>query len=243
MTALHHKPLLVPRPEPIPPLANGDHLTREEFERRYDAMPGLKNAELIEGVVRMPSPVRFFNHALPHTRLVTWMGTYDASTPGVLTGDNGSIRLDMDNMPQPDGAMLILPSHGGQAIISADDYVEKGPELVGEVSASTVSIDLHDKFRIYRRNQVREYIVWRVQQAAVDWFNLRHGQFERLEPDTNGIIRSEVFPGLWLDVPALVRFDLLAVRQVLQEGLASPEHAEFVQKLEDAFNSSSPTPS
>ncbi len=123
------------------PLENGDRLTREEFERRYDAMPGLKKAELIEGVVYMPSPVRHRRHGHPHTRLVTWLGNYETDTPGVEAGDNGSIRLDLDNEPQPDGFLIILPERGGQARISDDDYVEGAPELVAEVSSSSASID------------------------------------------------------------------------------------------------------
>src|SRR5437763_6954003 len=83
-----------------PPLENGDRLTREEFERRYDAMPDLKKAELIEGVVFMPSPVRIRRHSGPHADIGTWAGIYRAHTPGVGIGDNGSVRLDEDNMPQ-----------------------------------------------------------------------------------------------------------------------------------------------
>ena len=45
------------KPPRILPLEHGDHLTREEFERRYEAMPHVRKAELIEGVVYMPSPV------------------------------------------------------------------------------------------------------------------------------------------------------------------------------------------
>src|SRR2546430_8869026 len=91
---------LLPRPEAIPPLEPGDQLTREEFERRYDAMPQLKKAELIEGVVYMPSAVRWNKHAGRHPHLITWLGVYEANTPGVQVGDNGSIRMDLDNEPQ-----------------------------------------------------------------------------------------------------------------------------------------------
>src|SRR5207244_3175417 len=123
-----------PPAQPLP-LEPNDRLTRDEFERRYDAMPELKKAELIEGVVHMPSPVRWNRHARPHTRLVTWLGNYEAATPGVQAGDNGSLRLDLDNMPQPDAVLLIEPTRGGQAQFSSDDYVVGGPELVAEVSA------------------------------------------------------------------------------------------------------------
>jgi hypothetical protein len=216
----------------IPPLENGDFLTRDEFERRYDAMPGLKKAELIEGVVHMPSPVRWKHHASPDNSFHSWLGYYQAFTPGVEAGGNASLRLDLDNEPQPDGALLILPSHGGQAKFSEDDYVVGSPELLGEIAASTVSIDLHTKFRVYRRNGVCEYVVWRVEDEAIDWFVLRHGQYDRLTPDAAGIYRSEVFPGLWLESAAMVRGDMATVLKTLQEGIASPEHAEFVSKLQ-----------
>lgn len=216
----------------IPPLENGDSLTRAEFERRYHAMPNLKKAELIEGEVYMPSPVRFWRHGHPHTRLVTWLGTYETDTAGVAAGDNASIRLDLDNEPQPDGFLIILPESGGQVQISEDDYIEGAPELVAEVAASSASIDLGKKFHVYRRNGVREYIVWRVLDRQVDWYVNRDGHFEPVHPPADGILRSEVFPGLWLDAAALVRHDRKAVQATLQRGLDSAEHAEFVARLE-----------
>jgi hypothetical protein len=218
----------------IPSLEPGDQLTRDEFERRYDAMPHLKKAELLEGVVHMPSPVRWNRHATPHTDLMTWLGTYRAFTPGVQAGDNGSMRLDMDSEPQPDAAMIIEPSRGGRVQISPDDYVVGGPELVAEVAASSVSIDLTTKLRIYRRNQVQEYLVWRILEQSLDWFTLRNSQYERLLVNADGFYQSEVFPGLWLDAAALTRFEPAAVLLGLQKGLASPEHAAFVAKLDQA---------
>ena len=215
----------------LPPLEPGDRLTRPEFERRYEAMPHLKKAELIEGVVHMPSPVRHRRHGRPHLQLAGWLAAYEAGTPGVEASDNGTARLDLANEPQPDALLLIDPARGGQARISADDYVEGAPEWVGEVAASSVSIELNTKLAIYQRNGVLEYVVWRVLNRAIDWFLLRDGQFERLEPDAQGILRSTVFPGLWLDAAALVRGDLATVLAVLQQGLASPEHAAFVAQL------------
>jgi Uma2 family endonuclease len=215
----------------IPPLEQGDRLTRDEFERRYDAMPGLKKAELIEGEVYMPSPVRHRRHSHPHTRLVTWLGNYETATPGVEAGDNGSIRLDLDNEPQPDAYLIIQPECGGRVQISEDDYVEGAPELVGEVASSSVSYDLGKKLEVYRRSGVREYVVWRVLDRQVDWYVNRGGRFELVPPPANGIFRSETFPGLWLDATALVRRDGAAVQATLQQGLNSPEHADFVARL------------
>jgi hypothetical protein len=212
------------------PLEPGDRLSRAEFERRYDAMPNRRKAELIEGVVYMPSPTRLQRHARPDRHLSTWMGTYEAATPGVLGADNATVRLDLDNEPQPDDVLLIDPACGGQARISADDYIELAPELVGEISASTASIDLNLKFHVYRRTGVREYIVRRVLENAIDWFVLRDAQFERLAAGADGIFKSEVFPGLWLDAAALLRGDMQRVLH-LQEGTSTPDHAAFVTRL------------
>src|SRR5438045_1369951 len=113
-------------PEPpgrLPPLQPGDRLTRDEFERRYDAMPHLKKAELIDGVVHVPSPVRCEDHGEPHLSLVGCLFLYRARTPGVRGADNASVRLDLGNMPQPDAVLFISPDHGGQARIDEDDYV------------------------------------------------------------------------------------------------------------------------
>jgi Uma2 family endonuclease len=178
----------------------------------------------------MPSPVRAYKHGKPHFSLITWMGVYQASTPIVSGFDNATARLDLDNEPQPDAMLLIDPEFGGQAVISADDYVERSPDLVGEVPASSVSYDLHTKLNVYRRNGVREYVVWRVRDKQIDWFRLRSGAFELLKPDEIGILRSEVFPGLWLDPAALIRGDMARVCEVLQQGLASPEHAAFIKR-------------
>jgi Uma2 family endonuclease len=216
----------------VPPLENGDRLTRAEFERRYDAMPNLKKAELIEGEVFMPSPVRYERHSHPHTRLITWLGNYETDTPGVGAGDNGSIRLDLDNEPQPDGFLIIRPECGGHVRISEDDYIEGAPELVAEVSTSSVSYDLGKKKDAFRRNGVLEYVVWRVLDGKVDWYVNRAGRFELVTPPPDGILRSEAFPGLWLDAAALVRGDGAAVRAARQRGLDSPEHADFAARLE-----------
>src|SRR5207253_2034563 len=139
----------VPRPSIIPPLQNGDRLTRAEFERRYDATPGLKKAELLEGIVYMPpAAVSFMHHGSPHGKVLTILGTYSASTPGTEFGDNSSLRLDLENMPQPDACLIISPSHGGQAQIDEDDYITGAPELIGEIAASSVSYDLHVKLNV-----------------------------------------------------------------------------------------------
>jgi len=220
--------------EQVPLLVNGDRLTRDEFERRYAGMPEVKKAELIEGVVYMPSPIRSEQHGSPHFDLVTWLGTYRATTPGLEGDDNTTLRLDLDNELQPDAILRIDEKLGGQCRVVRDGYLEGAPELIAEVTASTASYDLHDKKNAYRRNGVREYVVWRVLDGEIDWFALRKGQYERMLPDESGLVRSEVFPGLWLDPGALVRRDMAAVLKRVQEGLESPEHVEFVERLTQA---------
>jgi hypothetical protein len=231
MATATSKPVTLPE-ELIPPLENGDHLTRDEFERRYEAMPRLKKAELIEGVVYLPSPARLRHHGSPQIHLATWLGCYEATTPGVEGADNATVRLDELNEPQPDAVLLLDPARGGQVRISDDDFIEGAPEMVAEVSASRVSIDLGIKLQVYQRFGAREYLVWRVRDREIDWFLLRGRRFQRLKPTPDGLLRSKVFPGLWLNPEAMVQGDLARVLAVVQEGVASPEHATFVTKLQ-----------
>ena len=213
----------------IPPLENGDKLTRAEFERRYHAMPNLKKAELIEGVVYVASPVRAKQHGKPHARIMGWLIAYEAATPGVEALDNTTVLLDTDNEPQPDALLRI--ETGGQSRINKDDYVEGAPELIVEIAASSASYDLHEKLKVYRRNQVQEYLIWRVYDYQFDWFRLQQGEYIQLQPNADNIICSQIFPGLWLDKIALLGGDLGKVLTVVQQGLASPEHEDFISKL------------
>lgn len=212
----------------LPPLEQGDRLTRAEFHRRYAAMPRLKKAELIEGVVHMPSPVRHTTHGRPHALILTWLGAYYAATPGADFGDNATVILDAENEVQPD-ALLRLRS--GQSVLNADGYIEGAPELIVEVAASSVSYDLHDKLPVYRRNQVREAVIWQVHDRRIDWFHLEEGVYAPLQADADGVIRSRVFPGLWLAVPAMLAEDLATVLTVLQQGVARDEHARFIAQI------------
>lgn len=218
----------------VPPLENGDRLTCMEFERRYNFMAHLKKAELVEGVVYMASPLRFEPHAEPHADLIIWLGNYKVATPGVRLGDNPTVRLDLDNEPQPDAVLLIDSNAGGQSYLGEDGYIEGAPELVAEIAASSAAIDLGDKLRAYRRNGVLEYIVWQVFDQRIDWFSLQNGDYVPLLLEEDGIIRSCVFPGLWLDVAAMLNGNMLQVLTVLQAGINSAEHLVFVQQLADA---------
>lgn len=214
-----------------PALESGDRLAREEFERRYHAMPEVKKAELIRGVVYMGLPVRFGQHGQPHARLLTWLGMYTAFTTGVGLGDNVTVRLEVDTEPQPDALLRIEPEAGGNSRISADDYIEGAPELVAEIASSTASYDLHDKMAAYCRAGVQEYLVWRVYDEQIDWFTLRDGAYSRLTPDESGVIASRVFPGLRLTVVALLAGDMEPVVEELQKGLQTAEHAAFAARL------------
>jgi Uma2 family endonuclease len=215
----------------IPPLESGDRLTRQEFERRYYAMPNTKKAELIEGIVYMASPLRFKSHGKPHGNLIIWLGTYKVSTPGIELGDNATVRLDLDNEVQPDVVLVIDEQLGGQTRITEDDYIEGAPELIAEVAASSAAKDLYDKKRVYRRNGVKEYIVWQVFDNQLDWFVLENGEYITLKPDAEGIIKSRNFPGLWLDTSALLTGEMTQVVAVLQQGLNSEAHQTFIQQL------------
>ncbi|MDJ1181817.1 Uma2 family endonuclease [Roseofilum casamattae] len=203
----------------LPPLENGDKLTRSEFERRYNAMPRVKKAELIEGIVYIASAPRAKFHGKPHAHIMAWLGVYEAATPGVETLDNATVRLDTNNEPQPDALLRIETE--GQSTISDDDYVEGAPELIVEIAASSASLDLNQKRNVYCCHKVREYLVWRTYDNALDWFCWQNGEYVRLNPDADGIFRSVVFPGLWLPKDALLAGNLARVLEVLQEGIAT----------------------
>ncbi len=216
-----------------PPLEVGDRLTRAEFERRWKVMPDVKKAELIEGVVYMPTAVRYRRHGLPHTVLSHWLQSYVLATPGTEAADNSSIRLDNDNEPQPDLLLRLDRSLGGQSWEDDEGYLRGVPELTAEITASSASYDLHQKLQVYRRHGIREYVVWRTFDMEIDWFVLREGNYERLVADAEGLLKSLVFPGLWLDATSLLRNDLAAAVAAANRGLASPEHAEFVSRLQE----------
>jgi Uma2 family endonuclease len=214
----------------LPPLEAGDHLDQRTFHARYEAMPEDVRAELIGGVVYMPSPLKP-RHGRMHTKVIRWLSEYEEATPGTEALDNTTDILGPDSEPQPDACLLILPEKGGQTRENEDGYLEGPPELIAEVASSTESYDLHSKKRDYERAGVKEYVVIALRQARVFWFISRHGKFEELAPEPDGILRSEVFPGLWLDPAALLRRDSPRLLEVLRQGLATPEHAAFVAKL------------
>ena len=222
-----HPPSVAAR---VPVLENGERLTRCEFERRYAAWPDIRKAELIEGVVHMPSPVRLMEHAEPHAAIQGVLLYYSAFTPAVRVADNATVRLDLDNEPQPDVLLRLDEEAGGQSRVSDDGYLEGAPELVAEIAASSASIDMHDKLRVYRRNGVREYIVWRTRDARIDWFDLVDAEYHPLPCDEQGVIESRIFPGLRLAANALLAGDVAGALAEVDKGIGSPEHRQFVAR-------------
>ncbi len=214
----------------LPPLENGDHLDQRTFHERYLAMPPDVRAELIGGVVFMSSPQKR-RHGKHHFKLDLWLGLYENDTPGVEGVTNTTQVLADDSEPQPDSCLFILPELGGQVREDEKGYLNGAPEWVGEISDSTESIDLNAKKRDYESAGVREYMVVAVRTKQVFYFIRRRGKFKELAPDTDGILRSEIFPGLWLDPEALLACNGKRLIATLRKGLASPEHVAFVAKL------------
>src|SRR5436309_7822789 len=216
---------------PDPPLLlNGDHLAVPEFERRYWAMPEIKKAELIEGIVVMSPPISNL-HAETHGMLGAHLSQYARATPGVSLGLNASVRLDGKNEYQPDALLRIQSGKVSRSKIGPDGLLEGGPEFVAEIAVSSAAYDLHEKKAVYQRCLVPEYFVWLVVDSQIHWFALEQGDYIELKPRLDGIIRSHIFPGLWLDVRALLAGDEGKVSRVLEKGLRSAEHASFVKRL------------
>lgn len=213
----------------IPPLENGDRLNSIEFERRTQTISEHIKTELINGVVYMAAALRYEGHGLPHSYIMTWLGFYMANTPGVALADNTTVRLDLDNQPQPDALLRI--KKGGQSRVSKDDYIEGAPELIVEIAGSSASYDLYDKLQVYRRHGVKEYIVWQVYERKIDWFYLYEGKYLNFEPTASGLIESQVFPGLVLAVNSLLEYNLANVLSVLQKHLNTEKHLAFLTTL------------
>lgn len=210
-------------------LVPGDFLSREEFLRRWEASPKIKFAELIRRVVYMPPPVSM-THRRPYFILVTWMGVYAAATPGCRGCTNTTWLMAGEETPQPDISLRILPEYGGQSRVEGK-YPAGSPEFLTEVCLSSTSYDLHQKLEVYEESGVQEYLAVLLKEREIRWHRLGDGNFEVVQPPPDGVYRSTVFPGLWLDAPALLAEDLARVLATLQQGLASPEHGGFVAQL------------
>lgn len=231
----------------FPLLRDGDRMNTTEFMRRYEATPEGFRAELINGVVyvnrwveigpngkeQIMPPISSGGHGTPQIRLGFWAEYYSLLTPGVEASAPTTLNLtEADSAPEPDALLRLLPEVGGTTVLGEDDYLEGVPELIVEIANTTAARDLGEKLEMYQRNRVPEYLVWRTAQRVVDWFRLsRRGEYVSLTPDADGVLKSRVFPGLWLDPVALTTGDRTRVFTVLQQGVASPEHAAFVEKL------------
>jgi Uma2 family endonuclease len=226
-------PLPTPTPHPFrmkgdPLLVNGDRLRQPEFHRRYTAYPEDVKFELIGGVVYMGSPLRL-SHSDYDGELGFALELYRRATPGVAVLHNATTILGEESEPQPDLGLRLLPEYGGQCRTTADDYLEGPPELLAEIAHSTRAIDMHRKRADYRFAGVAEYVVLCVEERELHWFDFKGRR--TLRPTTQGVYRSRVFPGLWIDGPALLARDSARVEAVLREGLASKDHAAFVRRL------------
>lgn len=215
----------------LPLLEAGEQLDQVTFHARYQAMPAAFRAELIGGIVIAPAPLSRA-HGVYHALVMTWLGHYWIATPGTSTWDNATTILGPESEPQPDAALIIKPASGGQTGLTADDYVTGAPELVVEVALSSASIDLHAKRRDYEQAGVLEYIVVVLRQRLIRRFVLQQGTYHEPAADADGIVRSHVFPGLWLHAEALLQLDGVRLMEVLRQGLATPEHARFVHQLQ-----------
>jgi Uma2 family endonuclease len=215
----------------VPALENGDHLSREEFMRRYEARLDIKKAELIGNMVYiMASPLRE-SHSAPDSLFAFLLTHYAAATPFVAARANMTVNLSQESVVQPDWYLRIETAAGGQARIDEDDYLSSAPELVVEIALTTASYDLHTKKDAYQAAGAKEYLVWQALDHHLSWFALTPNGYAPVMPEPDGIFKSRVFPGLWIDAAAFAKNEVRLVEQVLNKGLASPEHAAFVAEL------------
>ncbi len=223
----------------LKPLVAGQRLSQPTFHRRYEAMPPETRAELVGGVVYMPSPMSW-DHGKESRIVSGWLDRYERFTPGVEGGDGPTVKLDGKGEPQPDHLLLIATDAGGKCGLDEDGYLTGAPELIVEVARSSREFDLNAKKNDYQRAGVLEYVVVELDPNCIHWFVRRGDHFEDLLAGPDGIYRSEVFPGLWLDAAAIFARDHDRRDEVLERGLASPEHAAFVAKLAAAREGGKP---
>jgi Uma2 family endonuclease len=236
------------KPQGIPPLRDGDRMDADEFLRRYKADPVAYSAELLQGVVHITRwrelrngkemivpPISAEGHSTPDNHLQGIFFVYASQTPGVASmGAVTTILPSKTTSLEPDSVLRILPTHGGRSTIGADKFVHGTPELIAEISFTSGARDFGKKYDSYQADGVPEYLVWRTAEKEVHWFALKRKKYLEITPHADGTLRSEQFPGLWLDVAALLAGDTAKLVATLQQGLASPEHAAFVAKLQKA---------
>lgn len=212
----------------VAPLNPGDKLSRAEFLRRWEAHPEIKNAELLGGIVYMASPVSV-QHGDREGQLGGLFFVYNVATPGTASGHN-TTTLMLDDAAQPDVNLRILPEFGGGSWLDGN-YLSGVPELLAEITRSSVALDMHVKLELYQEAGIPEYLAILLHEKEIRWHVLVDGKYQRLPPDADGIWKSRVFPGLWLDGQAYLNNDMPQVLARLQEGIASAEHQAFVAEL------------
>lgn len=217
-------------------LDQGERLDRETFHARYSAMPKGTRAELIEGIVHVPSPL-YLRHGRLDPQIQGWLRDYGIGTPGVEVLAGVTTLLGSDSEVQPDAALVIAAGSDVREPLPEDGFVKGAPELVVEIAVSSAPIDLYEKKALYQKYGVREYVVVLAREPRkVLWFIRQGDRFEELAPGEDGIFRSDVFPGLWLDPAALLQGNPARVREVVELGLATAEHADFVERLGSAHS-------
>jgi Uma2 family endonuclease len=215
--------------DPPQGLVDGQRLDQPTFHALYEAMPPGTWAELINGVVSMSSPVGPL-HGGVHALASGWVFLYEVRTPGVRALLTPSTVMELDSETQPDVMLRVLQECGGQTRVD-DRFVWGAPELVVEVAHTSRVKDLGPKLEFYERAGVQEYVVIAIKPDEIRWFVHRDGSFVELQVGADDLYRSEVFPGLWLDPKALLADDVPRIAAVVEQGCATPEHAEFVARL------------
>jgi Uma2 family endonuclease len=217
-------------PRRAPLLANGDRMKQAEFHRLYELYDEDTKIELVGGIVYMSSPLSR-SHSDCAGRLGYAFERYAEDTPGVEVLHNATTILGEESEPQPDLGLRVLPEFGGR---SWDEgiYVGGAAELFAEIAYSSRALDLHAKLRDYRAAGVLEYLVVLIEDQEVRWFHFPSDS--EIRPNRQGIAKSRVFPGLWIDVPALLRLDSRALRKAVEAGSRSKPHASFVRRLQAA---------
>ena len=223
-----HPMATAPEIKTIPELHSGDHMSREEFHAIYEQTPEDFRAELIGGIVYVASPLKR-RHGTDHPFLTALFVAYAGHTPGIEVGDNATVLLGHECEPQPDLLLRILPEFGGQSETTDDDYIKGPPELVAEIAHSSRANDLHSKYEDYRKHGVREYLVICLNENEIRWFDLKSDT--ELQPEKDGIIRVQSFPGLWINPAALLARDYTKMMATLEQGMTTDEHKEFAQHL------------
>ncbi len=170
--------------------------------RRYERLPEVKRAELLEGTVCVHPPLIY---SLSHRRtLLTYLLVrYQMLHPETETVGNTTWLIDGENVAQPDSSYRV--KRGGSSWLDQEGFLRGVPEMVFEVTS-----DIHSRKDLYQRVRAQEFVHWRVEFEAIDFYRLDSGSgvFLKEQPDADGVWRSWVFPGLALDVDALFRNDL-----------------------------------